>query len=130
MLPPGCPGRIHIAFGDHRQVANARLILLTRRAIWDSDSPNTFFPLATPAGRMAEDTSIAARVMATVAPWASAVIPALPVAPGEGGPASERLSPASDSAATRASSSLALSAACSGVSMPRPRLRGWTAVNG
>ena len=43
--------------------------------------------------------------------------------------ASDRLSPASDSAATRARSNFPLSAACSGVSMPRPRRRGWMAVS-
>ena len=42
--------------------------------------------------------------------------------------ASERLSPASESTATRAKSNFPLSAACSAVSMPRPRFRGWTAV--
>ena len=43
--------------------------------------------------------------------------------------ASERRSPASDRTATRATSNLPLSAACSGVSKPRPRRRGWTAVS-
>ena len=33
MLPRNHPDRIHIAFDDHRLVANAKLILLTRRAI-------------------------------------------------------------------------------------------------
>ena len=42
--------------------------------------------------------------------------------------ASERLNPPSDSTATRARSTRARSAACSAVSKPRPRLRGWTAV--
>ena len=54
MLPSEHPDRIHIAFDDHRLVANAKLILLTRRAIWDSDSPKTFSSPPTPAGQMAE----------------------------------------------------------------------------
>ena len=43
--------------------------------------------------------------------------------------ASERRSPASDSTATRATSNFARSAACAGVSTPRPRRRGWTEVS-
>ena len=49
----------------------ALAIAFTRRAIWDSDSPNTFSSLATPAGRMASSAFMAAGVMATTAPWAS-----------------------------------------------------------
>ena len=52
----------------------ALAIAFTRRAIWDSDSPNTFTSLATPAGRIAERAPMAAGVMATVAPWASASV--------------------------------------------------------
>ena len=59
---------------------------------------------------------------------AAAVVPALHVAPGEGA-ASERLGPASDSAATKATSNFLRSLACSGVSRPWPRRRGWTTVS-
>ena len=43
--------------------------------------------------------------------------------------ASERRSPASDSAAARARSNFPRSSACSAVSKPRPRRQGWTAVS-
>ena len=46
-------------------------IAFTRRAICDSDNPNTLASLLAPAGRMAKSASMAAEVMATVAPWAS-----------------------------------------------------------
>ena len=49
----------------------ALAITFTRRAICDSDSPNTFLLLATPAGRMASNAFMAAGVMATTAPAAS-----------------------------------------------------------
>ena len=115
MLPPEGPDRIHIAFDDHRLVANARLILLTRRAIWDSDSPKTFSSPPTPAGRMAESAPMAAGVMVTTAPAAStSVLERTTVVKG---------------AATRATSKRARSAAGSAVSKPRPRRRGWTAVS-
>ena len=60
---------------------------------------------------------------------AAAVVPAHNVVPQVRAAASERLKPASDSTATKATSNLARSAACSTVSKPRPRLRGWTAVS-
>ena len=118
----------------------ALAIAFTRRAIWDSESPNTFSPPPAPAGRMAERACMAAGVMATVAPWASAsVLERTTVmrpepsshcctSPQVKAAASLRLSPASESTATSAASDFSLSAACSGVSKPRPRLRGWTAV--
>ena len=141
MLPSERPDRIHIAFDDHRLVANARLILLTRRAIWDSDSPNTFWLPPTPAARMAPSAFMAAGVMATTAPWASAsvlerttVMRPLPssqrcTSPQVRDEASERLNPPSDSTATRARSKWVRSAACSAVSKPRPRARGFGAVS-
>ena len=48
----------------------ALAMAFTRRAIWDSDSPNTFPSPPTPAGRMASRAFIAMGVMATMAPWA------------------------------------------------------------
>ena len=70
----------------------------TRRAICDSDNPNTFCLPSTPAGRMAESACMAAGVMATTAPRASAsvlgadhgeaaaaVVPAPHVAPSQRG---------------------------------------------
>ena len=47
---------------------------LTPRAIWDADSPNTLASPPTPAGRMAERACMAAGVMATTTPWASASV--------------------------------------------------------
>ena len=41
----------------------ALAMTFTRRAIWDSDSPNTFSSLATPAGRMVLRARMAAGVM-------------------------------------------------------------------
>ena len=52
----------------------ALAIAFTRRAIWDSDSPNTFPLPPTPAGQMASSAFMAAGVMATTAPWASASV--------------------------------------------------------
>ena len=52
----------------------ALAMAFTRRAIWDSDSPNTFWSPPTAAGRMAERACMAAGVMATTAPWASASV--------------------------------------------------------
>ena len=49
----------------------ARATAFTRRAIWDSDNPNTFAPPPTPDGRMASSARMAAGVTATTAPWAS-----------------------------------------------------------
>ena len=84
---------------------------------------------------------MAAGVMATTAPAASTsvlerttVMRPLPssqrwTSPQVRDEASERLNPASDSAATRAKSNFPLSAACSAVSKPRSRLRGCTAVS-
>ena len=84
---------------------------------------------------------MAAGVMATTAPWASAsVLERMTVmrpepssqrttSPQVRDEASERRNPASESTATRATSNLPRSAACSAVSKPRPRLRGWTAVS-
>ena len=80
---------------------------------------------------------MAAGVMATTAPAASTsvlermtVMRPLPssqrcTSPQINAAASERLSPASDSTTTRARSNLPRSSACSAVSKPRPRLRGW-----
>ena len=48
MLLPERPDRIHITFDDHRALANARLMLLTHRAIWDADSPKTLSSAAVP----------------------------------------------------------------------------------
>ena len=74
----------------------ALAITFTRRAICDSDSPNTFTSPPTPIGRMASRARMAAGVMATTAPLglhvglgaddgdaAAAVVPALQVAPGQ-----------------------------------------------
>ena len=58
---------------------------------------------------------------------AAAIVPALHVATVRA-EASERQSSASDSTATRATSNFSRWAACSGVSKPRPRRRGWMAV--
>ena len=52
----------------------ALAIAFTRRAICDSDHPNTFSLPSTPAGRMAFRASMAAGVMATTVPWASASV--------------------------------------------------------
>ena len=61
---------------------------------------------------------------------AAAVVPALHVAPGEGDGFRAAQAGVGQDTATRATSNLApSSAACSGVSKPRPRLRGWTAVS-
>ena len=49
----------------------ARATAFTRRAICDSDNPNTLSFLATPAGRMASRARMAAGVTATTAPAAS-----------------------------------------------------------
>ena len=70
----------------------------TRRAICNSDNPNTFCLPSTPAGRMAESACMAAGVMPTTAPRASAsvlgadhgeaaaaVVPAPHVAPSQRG---------------------------------------------
>ena len=70
----------------------------TRRAICDSDNPNTFTSPPTPSGRMAFRARMAAGVMATTAPAASTSVlermtvmrplpsvPALDVAPGQRG---------------------------------------------
>ena len=79
--------------------------------------------------------------MATTAPWASAsvlerttVMRPLPssqrwASPQVSAAASLRRNPPSDSTATRARSKPARSAACSGVSKPRPRGRGFGAVS-
>ena len=69
------PGRFATGVAtDHAAAlfAAARAMALTRRAIWDSDSPNTLTSPPTPAGRMAERACMAAGVTATTAPWASA----------------------------------------------------------
>ena len=52
----------------------ALAIAFTRRAIWDSESPNTFASPPTPTGRMASRAFMATGVMATTAPWASASV--------------------------------------------------------
>ena len=52
----------------------ALAITFTRRAICDSDSPNTFTLPPTSAGRMASSARMAAGVMATTALWASASV--------------------------------------------------------
>ena len=117
-------------------------IAFTLRAICDSDNPNTFSLPAAPTGRMAFKAFMAVGVMATTAPWASVsvlermtVIRPLPSSQRTtslqvSDAASERLNPPSDNTATRARSKRARWAACSAVSKPRPRLRGWTAVSG
>ena len=56
---------------------------------------------------------------------AAAVIPALDISPQVSATASERRNPPSDSTATRARSNSARSAACWGVSIPRPRAPGF-----
>ena len=79
---------------------------------------------------------MAAEVIATTAPWASAsVFERITVmrpepssqrwtSPQVSDEASDRRNPPSDNTATSARSSLARSAACTAVSMPRPRFRG------
>ena len=52
----------------------ALAITFTRRAICDSDNPNTFTSPPTPTGRRASKAPLAAGVMATTAPWASASV--------------------------------------------------------
>ena len=52
----------------------ALAMALTRRAIWDSDSLNTFTPPPIPTGRIASRAFIAAGATATTAPWASASV--------------------------------------------------------
>ena len=114
----------------------ALAMAFTRRAICDSDSPNTFTSPPAPAGRMAFKACMAAGVMATTAPWASAsvfermtVMRPLPSSQRTTSPqvrdeASERLRPASDGATTKGTSNFSRSA----VSMPRHRRWGWMAV--
>ena len=92
----------------------ALAIAFTRRAIWDSDSPNTFTSPPAPTSRRASRARMAAGVMATTAPWASAsvlerttVMRPLPssqrcTSPQVSDAASLRRNPPSDSTATRA----------------------------
>ena len=108
----------------------ARPAAFTRRAICDSDIPNTLCRPSTPTGLMASRGRMAAEVTATTAPWAptsvltrTTVMRPLPSSQVNAA-ASEHLSPASDSTATRATSNRARSAACSGVSMPQSRREG------
>ena len=103
-------------------------IAFTRRAICDSDSPNTFC-LTTNTGRPdgVQSFHCGMGVMATTAPCsfrvglgadhgdaAAAVVPALGVAPGQRRRLGLRRNPPSDRTATRARSKRARSAACSG----------------
>ena len=116
-------------------------ITFTRRAICESDSPNTF--TAPPTRRRPDGfqrfhdggsdghhgaLGFGVGLGADYGDAAAAVVPALDVAQVSDA-ASERLRPASDSTATRARSNLPSSSACSAVSKPRPRLRGSTAVS-
>ena len=116
-------------------------ITFTRRAIWDSDSPNTFSNttharrpdgVQGPHGGEGDGhhraLGLHVGLGADDGDAAAAVVPRC-TSPQVNAAASERLSPPSDSTATRARSNLARSAACAVVSTPRPRARGFGAVS-